>query len=84
MKIKTIPQEYEAMQFKGETKEFIDFVACGHAKLNKTGDNYYLTCWLGNRGLDVGDYVYKHGEPLTMIGIAHNDTLFDRYFEVAE
>ena len=82
MKIKTIPQEYEAMQFIGDTKEFSYFIADGGAKLNKIGDDYYLTCWLGNRGIDIGDYVYKYGEPLTLIGIAHNDTIFSKHFEI--
>lgn len=82
MKIKTIPQEYEAMQFAGDTKEFSEFINSGHAELKKNGDDYYLSCWLGSRGIDIGDYVYKYGEPLTLIGIAHNDTIFSKHFEI--
>lgn len=84
MKIKTIPQEYEAMQFNGETKEFLDFISSGRATLHKNGDDYYLSCFLGNRGIDIGDYVFKHSQPLTMIGIAHNDNGFNKRFEVVE
>lgn len=84
MKIKTIPREYEAIQFNGLTQEIEDFLNGTHSKIYKQGDDFILSNVLGNRGLDIGDYLYKHDSPLTMISIAHNDKSFAKYFEVIE
>ena len=84
MKLRTIPQEYEAIQFNGITKEIEDFLEKTHTKIYKQGDDFILSNILGNQGLDIGDYLYKHDSPLTMVSIAHNDTLFKKYFEVIE
>ena len=84
MKIRTIPQEYEAIQFNGITKEIEDFLEKTHTQIHKKGDDFILSNILGNQGLDIGDYLYKHGSPLTMVSIVHMDSLFDKYFEVIE
>ena len=84
MRLRTIPQEYEAIQFNGITKEIEDFLEKTHTKIHKQGDDFVLSNILGNQGLDIGDYLYKHDSPLTMVSIAHNDTLFKKYFEVIE
>lgn len=84
MKIRTIPQEYEAIQFQGTTKEIEDFLYKTHTQIYKQGDDFILSNILGNQGLNIGDYLYKHDSPLTMVSIAHNDTLFNKYFEVIE
>lgn len=82
MKIKTIPQEYEAIQFNGLTQDIEDFIANTDAKIYKSGEDFVLSNVIGNHGLNIGDYLYKHDSPLTMIGIAHNDNSFKKYFEV--
>ena len=84
MKIRTIPKEYEATQFNGITKELEDFLAKTHTQVHKQGDGFILSNILGNQVLDIGDYLYKHGSPLTMVHIARKDHLLDEYFEVIE
>lgn len=82
MKIKTIPQEYEAIQFNGLTQDVIDFILNTDAKIYKSSEDFVLSNVIGNHGLNIGDYLYKYDSSLTMIGIAHNDTIFSKYFEV--
>lgn len=84
MKIRTIPQEYEAIQFNGLTKEIEDFINNSHAKIYKQGDCFVMSNAIGNHGLNVGDYLYRHSHVLTSICIARNDSLFAKYFEVIE
>ena len=84
MRLRTIPQEYEAIQFNGITKEIEDFLEKTHTEIHKQGDDFVLSNILGNQGLDIGDYLYKHDSPLTMVSIAHNDALFKKYFEVVK
>lgn len=83
MKIRTVPQEYDAIIFNGINQEIDNFID-GRAKIHKHGDDFILSDPLGNHGLDIGDYLYKTDSPLTMIRIAHNDKIFNRYFEVIE
>lgn len=84
MKLRTIPQEYDAIQFNGLTKDIEDFISNSDAKIYKQGDDFILSNFIGNHGLDIGDYLYRHDSPLTMISIARNDHLFNKYFEVVE
>ena len=83
MKIKTIPQEYEAIIFDGITKQVENFIGA-RARIYKQGDDFILYDFIGNHGLDIGDYLYKTDSPLTMIRIAHNDKIFSKYFEVID
>lgn len=83
MKIKTIPQEYEAIIFDGITQQVKDFIG-DRAKIHKHGEDFVLYDFIGNHGLDIGDYLYKTDSPLTMIRIAHNDKIFSKYFEVID
>ncbi len=83
MKIKTIPQEYEAIIFDGITKQVENFIG-DRARIYKQGDDFILSDIIGNHGLDIGDYLYKTDSPLTMIRIAHNDKIFSKYFEVID
>jgi hypothetical protein len=82
MKIRTIPQEYEAIQFNGLTKEVEEFLLNSHSSIYKQGDDFILSSIIGNQGISIGDYLYKHDSPLTTVSIAHKGNIFDKYFEV--
>jgi len=83
MKIKTIPQEYEAIIFDGITQQVEDFIG-DRAKIYKQDEDFILSDFIGNHCLNIGDYLYKTDSPLTMIRIAHNDKIFSKYFEVID
>ncbi|MEC6393378.1 hypothetical protein VXS72_15775 [Acinetobacter pittii] len=82
MRLRTIPQEYEAIQFKGITEELNDFLKGTDSKVYMQGEDFVLSGFVGNRGIDIGDYLYKTDSPLTLINVAHNDPTFSKYFEV--
>ncbi|NIE95163.1 hypothetical protein F3J02_01470 [Acinetobacter sp. Tr-809] len=82
MKLRTIPQEYEAMQFNGITEELNDFLKGTDSKVYMQGEDFVLSGFVGNQGIDLGDYLYKTDSPLTLVHVAHNDKLFNKYFEV--
>ena len=84
MKIKTIPQEYEAIVFNGITQEVEDFLLNTHSRIYKQGDNFILSDIIGNHGLGIGDYLYKTDSPLNVVHVAHNDKIFSKYFEVID
>lgn len=84
MKLRTIPQEYEAIQFNGITQDVLDFIDGSDAKIHKSGDEFILSNFIGNHGLNIGDYIYKSESPLIMISIVHNDSILNKYFEVIE
>ncbi|KMV09464.1 hypothetical protein AB988_4294 [Acinetobacter baumannii] len=46
------------------------------------GEDFVLSGFVGNRGIDIGDYLYKTDSPLTLINVAHNGPTFSKYFEV--
>lgn len=86
MKIRTIPQEYEAIIFNGITKEVEDFIYNSDAKIHKQGDDFVLSNFTGNHGIHLGDILYVTERPLNMIQVAHRDNfgIFNTYFEVIE
>lgn len=84
MKLRTIPQEYEAIVFNGITKEVEDFLLNTDAKIHKKGDDFILSNFVGNHGLNFGDYLYKMESPLTMVSVIHKDKHTSKYFEVVK
>lgn len=86
MKLRTKPQEYDAIIFNGITPEVEKFILNSDAKIYKVGDAFILSNFVGNHGIDIGDILYLSDKPLNMIHVAHNGKydLFDRYFEVVE
>ena len=84
MKIKTIQQEYEAIQFNGITQDVLDFIDGSDAKIYKDDDAFILSNFVGNHGLSIGDYLYKMESPLTIVSVIHNDSIAKKYFEVIE
>ncbi|MEE9884669.1 hypothetical protein IV507_02020 [Acinetobacter nosocomialis] len=81
MKLRTIPHEYEAMQFKGITEELSDFLNGTGSKVYMQGEAFVLSGVIGNQGIDIGDYLYKTDSPLTLVHVAHKDKSFSKYFE---
>ena len=84
MKIRTIPQEYEAIQFNGITEDVKDFILNSDAVIYKQGDDFILSNFVGNHSISIGDYLYKMEAPLTMISVIHKDSNASKYFEVIE
>lgn len=82
MKLRTIPQEYEVVQFKGITEELETFLKGTDSKVYVQGEDFVLSGFVGNQGIDIGDYLYKTDSPLTLVHVAHNDKSFNKYFEV--
>lgn len=84
MKLRTIPREYEAMQFKGITEELNDFLNGTGSKVYMQGEAFVLSGVIGNQGIDIGDYLYKTDSPLPLVHVAHKDKSFSKYFEVLQ
>lgn len=84
MKIRTIPQEYEAIQFNGITKDVKDFLSSASTRVRKQDDYFVLSNFVGNHRLEIGDYLYKIDSPITMVSVIHNDSNTSKYFEVIE
>ena len=84
MKIRTIPQEYDAIIFNGITKELEIFLLNSDASIYRSGDDYILSNFAGNHGVNIGDYLYKMNTPLPMISVIHKDENTEKYFEVIE
>ncbi|HAV5624379.1 TPA: hypothetical protein JI124_04895 [Acinetobacter baumannii] len=82
MKLRTIPQEYESIQFEGITEELEAFLNGTESKVYLQGEDFVLSGFVGNQGIDIGDYLYKTDSPLTLVHVAHNDKSFGKYFEV--
>ncbi|EOQ73498.1 hypothetical protein [Acinetobacter lactucae] len=82
MKLRTIPHEYEAILFRGITEELNDFLKGTGSIVYKQGEDFVLSGFVGNQGIDIGDYLYKTDSPLTLVHVAHNDKSFSKYFEV--
>ena len=84
MKIKTIPQEYEAIRFIDDIEvcyEIEKFLTGTYATLVYEGDKKILSTVIGNQYLEDGDIIYKGAFTCSII---KNDTLFSKYFEVIE
>lgn len=81
MKLRTIPHEYEAMKFNGITEELNDFLKGTDSKVYMQGEDFVLSGFVGNQGIDLGDYLYKTDSPLTIVNVAHKDKSFSKYFE---
>ena len=84
MKLRTIPQEYDAIIFNGITPEVEKFILNSDARIYKDGDTFILSNFVGNYGISIGDYLYKMEAPLTMISVIHKDSTASKYFEVIE
>lgn len=84
MKLRTIPQEYEAIQFNGITKEVEDFILNSDAVIRKQGDDFILSNFVGNHGVSIGDYLYKMESSIKLISVIHKDKNTSKYFEVVE
>lgn len=84
MKIRIIPQEYEAIKFNGITKQVEEFLLNSDARIYKNGDDYILSNFVGNHGVNIGDYLYKMNSPLTIVSVVHYDAITSKYFEVIE
>ncbi|KRI04226.1 hypothetical protein [Acinetobacter baumannii] len=84
MKLRTIPQEYESIQFEGITEELEAFLNGTESKVYLQGEDFVLSGFVGNQGIDIGDYLYKTDSPLTLVHVAHNDKSFGKYFEVLQ
>ncbi len=65
MKLRTIPQEYESIQFEGITEELEYFLKGTDSKVYMQGECFVLSGVIGNHGIDIGDYLYKTDSPLT-------------------
>lgn len=84
MKVKTIPQEYEAIRFIDDIQgccELDDFLKGAYAQLKYENGKKILSTVIGNQILEHGDIVYK-GE--FTCSIIKNDSLVLKYFEVIE
>lgn len=84
MKVKTIPQEYEAIRFHDDIEvchDIQDFLKGTYAQLKYEGNKKILSTVIGNQYLEDGDIIYK-GE-LTC-SVIKNDSLALKYFEVIE
>jgi hypothetical protein len=84
MKLRTIPKEYEAIQFNGINSDVEAFLIGSDSTIYKSGNDFVLSNFIGNQGVNIGDYLYKIDSPLTMIAVVHNNHLFNDYFEVVE
>lgn len=86
MKIRSKPQEYEAMEFNGLTEDVLDFIKGSDANIYIEGDYFILSNFAGNQSVNIGDVLYSSGGSLRMIHVAHRGKfdLFDKYFEVVE
>lgn len=84
MKIRTIPQEYDAIVFNGITQEVEDFLLNTDAKIYNRDDGFILSNFVGNHGVNIGDYLYKMESPLSIVSVIHKDKNTEKYFEVVE
>lgn len=83
MKIKTKPQEYEAIEFKDDIEvcfEIQEFIKGHSATLICDPDKKVLSTIVGNIVLKDGDIIYKGSELL--VHVIKKSELFDKYFEV--
>lgn len=87
MKVRTIPQEYEAIVFNGVTSDVKEFIAESHCGIHEQENGFVLSSIIGNQGLSVGDILYKvELSMLSMLSISviKKDSDFSKYFEVVE
>lgn len=84
MKIRSIPKEYEAIVFNGINDNVREFISNRNCNIYKDGDKFVLSNFFGNEVLYIGDYLFKYETKVPVIGILHNDSLFDGRFEVIE
>ena len=85
IKIKTKPQEYEAIEFKDDVEichAIQEFIKDGCATLICKPDQKILSTIIGNQILEDGDIIYK-GSNL-FIHVLKRGEIFDNYFEVIE
>lgn len=84
MKVKTIPQEYEAIRFRDDIEACYDvqeFLKGSGAQLKYEGGKKILSTVIGNKYLEDGDIIYKDE---LMCSVIKNDSLALKYFEVIE
>lgn len=84
MKIRTKPQTYDAIQFNSIDDKLIGFLNGTGVEVLKVGRDFIMSGYVGNQGLNIGDWLYKHNEPLTFVSIVHGGNQFDKYFEVVD
>ena len=84
MKLRSIPQEYEAIKFNGITSEVEDFLSKSNDKIYKNDDYFILSNIIGNYRVNIGDYLYKTNSKLNIINVIHADSVSSKYFEVIE
>ena len=84
MKVRTIPQEYEAIVFNGITSDVKEFIAESHCGIHEQENGFVLSSIIGNQGLSVGDILYKVELSMLSIGVIKKDSDFSKYFEVVE
>ena len=83
MKIKTKPQEYDAIEFKDDIEachNIQEFLKGYSATLNCSPDKKVLSTIIGNTVLEDGDIIYKGSD--LFVSVIKKGELFDKYFEV--
>lgn len=84
MKVRTIPQEYDAIVFNGVTPEVKEFIAKSYCGIHEQGEHFVLSSIVGNQHLEVGDLLYRTNLSIESIGVIKKDSDYSGYFEVIE
>lgn len=87
MKIKSIPQTYEAIRFINDIevcKEIEDFVKDTWAQFICDPDKKILSTVVGNQILNDGDIIYKDNNMCFLFKTSVDCKIFDKYFEVID
>ena len=83
MKIRTKPQEYDAVEFKDDIEvcfEIQEFIKDLFVKLICEPERKILSTVIGNTILEDGDIIYKGSD--LFVSVIKKGKLFDKYFEV--
>jgi len=87
MKLKSIPQTYEAIVFHDDIetcKNVQDFVEGTWAQLICNSDSKILSSIVGNNILSNGDIIYKDDNMCYLFKKSNGSHLFNKYFEVID
>lgn len=85
MKIRSIPQEYEAIEFKDDVEvcsEIQEFIKDRGVTLHCEPTRKVLSTVIGNTILEEGDIIYK-GTGF-FVSVMKRGDIFNKYFEVIE
>ena len=85
MKIKTKPQEYDAIEFSYDIEvcqAIRDFINGHSATLICEEDKKILSTIIGNTILEDGDIIYKCSS--LFVSVIKKNESFDKYFEISQ